>query len=312
MTERRQAEDGIAHIDLPPGESKRADAIIFFVRKTFPFPAPRSAAARAVLLSAVMLAGCAAPAKRVASDPLEPLNRAVYRFNDVADRYAVKPVAKVYDTVIPRIVQRGVHNFFSNLDDVGVVVNDLLQGRLNNFGHDSVRLVANSVFGVLGIVDVASMRGIEKRSEDFGQTLAVWGVPPGPYLVLPFLGPSTLRDGPAKFADSFIDPVWQIANVPERNVAVGLRLVDVRASLLPAERLLEQASVDRYSFLRDAYLQRRLNLIYDGNPPRAKDDLEDPDALDAEDLSSAPDRDLPGILPPSTLPLAVPDVVPLR
>jgi phospholipid-binding lipoprotein MlaA len=137
--------------------------------------------------------------------------------------------------------------------------------------------VANTVFGGLGVVDVASMRGMQKRREDFGQTLGYWGVGAGPYLVLPFLGPSTLRDAPAKFVDSYFDPVWYISNVPERNVTVGLRLLDNRATLLPAERLLDQAAVDRYAFLRDAYLQRRLNLIYDGNPPKSKDDsLDDP------------------------------------
>lgn len=270
---------------------------------------PRLDAARTLCAAAALavLCGCASPAKRVPSDPLEPLNRAVYRFNDVADRYAVKPVAKVYDTIVPGPLKQGVRNFFSNLDDVVVVVNDLLQGRPDNFAHDSVRLVSNTVFGVLGIFDVASMRGIPKRSEDFGQTLAVWGVPSGPYLVLPFLGPSTLRDGPAKFVDATIDPVWQISNVPERNVTVGVRLVDTRASLLPAERLLEQASVDRYSFLRDAYLQRRINLIHDGNPPRSRDDLEDPEdpeALDEQELRKAPDRDLPNVVPPSAVPLS--------
>lgn len=266
----------------------------------------------AAALLCVLLYGCATSAKRASSDPLEPLNRAVFKFNDAADRYALKPVAKVYNAVLPTFVQLRVRSFFSNLDDVLVVINDLLQGRPHNFAHDSVRLVSNTVFGGLGLFDVAGMRGINKRYEDLGQTLAVWGVPSGPYLVLPFLGPSTLRDGPARFLESYLDPVWRDPNVPERNVAVSLRLVDTRASLLPADRLLEQAAVDRYSFLRDAWLQRRLNLIHDGNPPRPKDDLEDPDALDEEDLKKAPDRDLPSMVPPSTLPIAVPDLPSIR
>jgi phospholipid-binding lipoprotein MlaA len=282
------------------------------VPRTHRFDVARALCAATVL---ALLAGCAAPARRVPSDPLERLNRVVYEFNDVTDRYAIKPVAKVYDSVLPGPVKQGVRNFFSNLDDVVVVINDVLQGRPNNFAHDSVRLVSNTIFGVLGIFDVASMRGISKRSEDFGQTLAVWGVPSGPYLVLPFLGPGTLRDGPARFVDSLFDPVWQISNVPERNVTVGVRLVDTRASLLPAERLLDQASVDRYSFLRDAYLQRRVNLIYDGNPPRPKDDLddpEDPDDLTDEQMKMAPDRDLPNVVPPSAVPIPTPNLPSLR
>lgn len=272
----------------------------------------RALSTLAAPLLCALLAGCATPAKRTASDPLEPLNRAVFKFNDTADRYALKPVAKAYDKVVPVFLQRRVRSVFSNLDDVLVVINDLLQGRPNNFAHDSVRLVSNTVFGGLGLFDVAAMRGINKRYEDLGQTLAVWGVPSGPYLVLPLLGPSTLRDGPARFLETYLDPVWRDPNVPERNVSVGLRLVDTRASLLPADRLLEQAAVDRYSFLRDAWLQRRENLIYDGNPPRAKDDLEDPEALDDEDLKMAPHRDLPSVVPPSAVPLPIPDLPSIR
>ncbi len=266
----------------------------------------------AVGMVLALLAGCATSAKRTSSDPLEPLNRAVFKFNDTADRYALKPVARVYDTVVPVFLQLRVRSFFSNLDDVLVVLNDALQGRPDNFAHDSVRLVSNTVFGGLGLFDVAGMRGINKRYEDFGQTLAVWGMPSGPYLVLPFLGPSTLRDGPARFLETYLDPVWLQRDVPVRNVSVGLRLVDTRASLLPADRLLEQAAVDRYSFLRDAWLQRRLNLIYDGNPPRPKDDLEDPDALEDGDLRKAPQRDLPSVVPPSVVPVPMPDLPPLR
>jgi phospholipid-binding lipoprotein MlaA len=127
--------------------------------------------------------------------------------------------------------------------------------------------VSNTVFGGLGLVDVAGMRGITRRNEDFGQTLGYWGVGPGPYLMLPLLGPSTVRDGVGRVADSFVDPLWYYPEVPPRNVAAGLRLIDQRAALLSTEQVFEQAALDRYSFLRDAYLQRRLNLIYDGNPP---------------------------------------------
>jgi len=232
---------------------------------------------RAALALVALLAGCASTASRTPDDPLEPFNRAVYRFNDVADRYVVKPVAVAYTKVIPQFARTGVRNFFSNVDDVVVTSNDLLQLKFAHAASDATRVMANTLFGGLGLVDVASKRGIQKRSEDFGQTLGYWGVGSGPYLVLPLLGPSNFRDGPARFVDSYFDPVWYISNVPERNVTVGLRLLDNRAAVLPAERFLDQASVDRYAFLRDAYHQRRINLIYDGNPPQSVgDNLDDP------------------------------------
>lgn len=243
----------------------------------------------ASLLTASCLAACATPGVRNPADPLESVNRVVYKFNDVGDRLVLKPVATVYAGVLPQVFRTGVHNFFSNLNDVVVVVNDLLQGKGTNASRDGVRLMANTVFGGLGLFDVASRRGIPKRSEDFGQTLAVWGVPSGPYLVLPFLGPSTVRDGVGRFADSYIDPVWQFAHVPARNGAAGIRLVDARASILPAEKLFEQAAVDRYSFLRDAYLQRRRSLIYDGNPPQDPEDDYD-DGFDQPGDKAVPDK----------------------
>lgn len=244
-----------------------------------PRPVPNRLRAAAALL--LLLAGCASPGPRTPGDPLESFNRSVYRFNDVADRYAVKPVAIAYTKVLPQFVRTAIRNVFSNVDDVIITANDLLQLKGMNAASDGARVVSNTLFGGLGLVDVASKRGIPKRNEDFGQTLGHWGVPPGPYLVLPFLGPSTFRDGSGRFIDTYFDPVWYISNVPERNVTVGLRLLDNRANLLPAERLLDQASMDRYAFLRDAYLQRRVSLIYDGNPPKSKedelyDDLDDP------------------------------------
>lgn len=245
-------------------------------------PVPKRCCAAIAVLTT--LAGCASQATRTPADPLEPLNRAVYRFNDVADRYVAKPVATAYTKVIPQFARTGIRNVFSNVDDVVVTTNDLLQLKFTHAASDAARVMANTLFGGLGLVDVASKRGIPKRSEDFGQTLGHWGVGSGPYLVLPFLGPSNFRDAPARFVDTYFDPVWYISNVPERNVVVGVRLLDNRAALLPAERLLDQAAVDRYSFLRDAYLQRRQNLIYDGNPPRSKEDeFEDPGEGSSED-----------------------------
>jgi phospholipid-binding lipoprotein MlaA len=236
----------------------------------------------AALLSALALtsslSGCAMTSASVASDPIEPVNRAIFKFNETADRYVTKPVAQLYDRILPSFLRTGVRNFFNNVGDVVVVANDLLQLKFTNASRDFVRLAANTVFGGLGVVDVAGMRGITKRHEDFGQTLGYWGVGNGPYLVLPLLGPSTLRDTAGIVVDSRIDPTWQVPDVPVRNSLTGLRLLDTRANVLPAEKLLDEQP-DRYSFLRDAYFQRRRNLVYDGNPPEDPGaDLDDPGA----------------------------------
>jgi phospholipid-binding lipoprotein MlaA len=229
-----------------------------------------------VLLLALTLSGCATTSSHVATDPIEPVNRAIFKFNETADRYVTKPVAQVYDRILPSFLRTGVRNFFNNVGDVVVVANDLLQLKFTNASRDFVRLAANTVFGGLGVVDVAGMRGITKRHEDFGQTLGYWGIGTGPYIVLPLLGPTTLRDSVGLVVDSRIDPIWQIPDVPVRNSLTGLNLVDARANVLPAGKLLEQQP-DRYSFLREAYFQRRRNLIYDGNPPEdPSTDLEDP------------------------------------
>ncbi len=241
-----------------------------------------------------LVAGCASTRPRTAYDPIEPVNRAVFKFNDTADRYVMRPVARLYEAVLPQFVRTGVRNFFNNLDDVVVVANDLLQLKFTNASRDSVRFVANTVFGGLGLVDVASMRGLTKRREDFGQTLGYWGVGNGPFLMLPFLGPSTLRDAGGIIADARIDPQWQIDDVPLRNSVTVTRIIDLRASLLPADKVLEQQP-DRYSFLRDAYLQRRRNLIYDGDPPKEllDDDLEDPGEGSADSPEPASDKSEP-------------------
>lgn len=264
---------------MPPGFANHRLIYSTLVMKRLPRPLPhlRNRGCRASLpVLCVVLAGCSAPHPRIAADPLEPVNRAVYTFNDKVDRYVAKPVAQAYEAVLPQFLRTGVRNFFNNLDDINVVANDLLQLKFKEASRDGVRFVANTVFGGLGFVDVAGMRGIGKRQEDFGQTLGYWGVGPGPYLVIPFLGPSTVRDAAGRYADAQIDPVWRWDNVLARNTAAGIRIIDVRAGLLPTERVLDEAATDRYSFIRDAYLQRRLNLIYDGNVPRGRDD----DALD--------------------------------
>ena len=228
----------------------------------------------AILLSFSLL-GCATNGDP--RDPLEPLNRGIYKFNDVVDKAVLKPVATGYKEAMPGLVQTAVGNFFSNLDDVLVLLNDLLQFKLEQAASDFSRLVWNTSVGIAGLFDVATPMDLAKRNEDFGQTLGYWGVGNGPYLVLPFLGPSTLRDAVGIAVDAQFDPVTQHTPVPERNSAIAVHSVDNRARLLDAEKVLDEAAIDRYVFLRDAYLQRRRGLVYDGNPPREKfEDNDDP------------------------------------
>lgn len=221
------------------------------------------------ILLAGMLGGCATHANK---DPLEGLNRGIYKFNDTVDKAAIKPVAGAYKAVVPGTVRTGVNNFFSNLGTLVTIVNDLLQLKFDKAMTDSGRFVINTTFGIAGLIDIASMDGIEKRSEDFGQTLAYWGWENSAYLVLPFLGPSTLRDTGGLVVDSvFFDPIYYVDHVPTRNSMLVTKFIDKRSQFLPASDLLDEAALDPYAFMRDAYLQRRLNHIHDGNPPRHHD-----------------------------------------
>lgn len=202
-------------------------------------------------------------------DPWEKMNRSITKFNDGVDKYVMKPVAKGYRAVTPEPVDRGVSNFFSNLDDVTVFINDLFQLKLLQGTSDLARLVVNSTVGIAGLFDVATHIGLEKHHEDFGQTLGVWGAPEGPYLVLPFFGPSTLRDGSSKLlVDWRTDPLYYYDDNEVRQYSLyALDFVDTRADLLHASSIIEKSSTDTYLFTREAYLQRRRNLVYDGNPP---------------------------------------------
>lgn len=221
-------------------------------------------------LSLTLLGGCTTLSNP--RDPLEPVNRAIYSFNDGFDRVIAKPVAEGYRSAIPGLVRTGISNFFSNLGDLWIAANNLLQGKVNDAANDFGRVVINTSIGLLGLIDVASDAGLEKHNEDFGQTLGRWGLARGPYLVLPFLGPSTLRDALSfGLIDAQADFVRQADHVPTRNTLLFIRGVDTRANLLDASRVLEEAALDKYNFTRDAYLQRRQNLIYDGNPPREKE-----------------------------------------
>jgi len=228
------------------------------------------------LIIALITSGCASVETTDPRDPLESYNRAAYAFNDGFDQYLLKPVAEGYDTITPAPVQTGINNFFSNLDDIIVIFNDLLQLKPMQFVSDTGRFIVNSTLGLAGFIDWASDMNMPKHEEDFGQTLGYWGVPSGPYFIIPFLGPSTIRDGTALLVDTQYNPIWQELesgfpiNRRDQTVSWSLRIVkgiDTRASLLKAENILNEASLDRYIFIREAYLQRRQNLVYDGNPP---------------------------------------------
>lgn len=218
-----------------------------------------------------MLSGCASTG--TPSDPLESLNRGIYTFNDGLDTVLVKPAAEIYQGVVPPVARTGVSNVFSNLNDVIVALNNLLQGKFAEGVSDVGRVLLNTTAGLFGLFDIATVAGLEKHNEDFGQTLGYWGIGNGPYLVLPLLGPSTLRDTVGRVGDYKADPVTYIDPTHDRNAAQGLRIISRRADLLNASRLLEVAAIDEYAFVRDAYLQRRRNLIYDGNPPRERFDV---------------------------------------
>jgi len=203
-------------------------------------------------------------------DPLEGFNRGVYAFNETFDDYLAKPVATVYRKALHAEIRGRVTNFFANIQDIFIGVNNLLQGKFEDGVNDWVRFAFNSTFGLFGLHDVASEWGYEKHNEDFGQTFGRWGAGPGPYLILPFLGSSTLRDGLGTAVDWTVQPVGEVRPINLRNSLYGLYFVNTRAELLDASRILEEAALDKYVFQRDAYFQRRRSLIYDGSPPREK------------------------------------------
>ncbi|MGQ0708517.1 MAG: MlaA family lipoprotein [Rhodoferax sp.] len=217
---------------------------------------------------ALAFSGCATVAQPDARDPWEPWNRGMFGFNEAVDKAVVKPVAQGYEAVTPSWFRKGVGNFFSNLGDVWSAVNNALQGRGKDTGDSIGRVMVNSTIGVLGLVDVASDLGIERHSANFGLTLGRWGMGPGPYVVLPVLGPSTLRDTAGLPVDLYGSPLAAVVpDPPSRNGFIVLNAVDTRAKLLGAGDVLDGAALDKYSFVRDAYLQRRRNQVYDGNPP---------------------------------------------
>ena len=214
-----------------------------------------------------VMAGCATGQGANRADPLEPLNRSVFRFNDAVDTAVFRPVATGYRDVVPSMVRTGVTNFFGNVSDVWSLAHSIVQLKAQNSAETFMRLNVNTFFGLGGVLDVASDLGIERHREDFGQTLGRYGVPAGPYLVLPLLGPSTVRDTAALPIDRYGDGLSAIQDIAWRNAFYGLRVIDARANLLRVSQMLDDAALDKYSFTRDAFLQRRLSEVHDGNPP---------------------------------------------
>lgn len=235
---------------------------------------------------------------RLPKDPLEGLNRATFRFNEAVDIGLLKPLATAYRNTVPSFVRTGVNNFFNNLYLPWSALNNLLQGKPGNTGQDVLRFGINWYFGFAGLIDVGGGMGLESTYEDFGQTLAVWGMDSGPYLVVPFFGPSTLRDAGAGFTlDWQGDPVRTNKNIGLRNRAFATRAVDARSQALRATEVIDDVAIDKYQFVRDAYLQRRQNLVYDGNPP-----LDPEDDPTFEPLPAG----TPGAEPPAAAPVATP------
>ena len=215
----------------------------------------------------LVLQGCATVKSADARDPWESMNRSIYNFNDALDTVALKPAAQIYVTVLPSPVRTGIHNFLGNLSDVWSLVNNALQLKGQATAETFMRINVNTFFGLGGLLDVATEMRLEKRKEDFGQTLGYWGVQSGPYLVLPLFGPSTLRDTLATPIDMQGDVTRQLDDPATRNVLSFSRALDARSGLLQTVDVIKAAALDPYTFIRDGYLQKRQNDVYDGNPP---------------------------------------------
>ena len=255
---------------------------------------PIRAVALSIAIASTLAATAGSAFAQNAKDPIEGWNRAVFGFNEGLDRAVLKPVAEGYKAVVPELVRNGVSNVFANIGDGWSAINQLLQGKPVAAAEMTMRVATNTLFGIGGLFDVASDLGIERRTEDFGQTLGRWGLPAGPYLVLPVLGPSTLRDTAALP----VDLQWSASALTDDSATGAgltlLRIVDVRANLLSAGRLLDEIALDKYVFVRDGYLTRRQSQVYDGEPPASKDD---------EDEGPAPK---PGTPTPAAAPASAP------
>jgi phospholipid-binding lipoprotein MlaA len=243
----------------------------------------------ALVCLGLMLGGCATTGTPNPADPLEPLNRGTYKFNNAIDRAALKPVARAYHDHTPTWLQAGVGHFFSNLGYPWTVANQLLQGKFVAAGQDTARFVINSTLGWAGIFDVASGANLPEHNEDLGQTLGKWGVPPGAYLMIPLLGPSTVRDLPSSVAERVFQPLYWFNIGNAKWGSLALSAVDTRSRLLAVDPTLDRV-FDRYAFIRDAYLQRRQYEVYDGNPPEEPVDAEMQKLIDEADKESPPPK----------------------
>jgi phospholipid-binding lipoprotein MlaA len=215
----------------------------------------------------VLMQGCAAVSTPDPRDPWEGMNRTVMKVNHIVDEAVTKPIAKTYVFVVPQVFRTMVNNFFGNLGEIGNVANNVLQGKPKVALSDSARFIVNTVFGFGGVADVATEMGLQRSNEDFGQTLGRWGVPAGPFVVLPVLGPSTVRDSFGRVVDQKLTPLSYYQDEPKRWGLTAVNLVDLRSNLFEFDKILENSAVDPYAFVRNGYLQRRTNLIYDGEPP---------------------------------------------
>jgi phospholipid-binding lipoprotein MlaA len=244
-----------------------------------------------LVVAGMMLAGCASLPNEKADprDPWERFNRASFKVNDALDRAILRPTARAYVKVTPRVLRTGVSNFFDNLETVTTLVNDALQGKMAAAGHDTARFLLNSTLGLGGLLDPATAAGIDKNDEDFGQTLGKWGVKSGPYLMVPLFGPSTVRDLPARGVDTFTDPSHYLEDDSTRYTIDAVGIIDLRAGLLDLDDELNQ-SFDRYAFVRNAWLQRRDYKVEDGN---VEDESLDEDAMMNEVPAPAPKDEKP-------------------
>ena len=250
--------------------------------------------ASVLLLAATLLLGACATTQGAGGsagqklDPWESWNRKVFAFNEGLDENLLKPVATVYSKVVPQFVRRSVDNFFGNAADAWSAVNNLLQGKLQPAFEDTVRFTTNSVFGFFGLLDIATEFGLDHRYEDFGQTLGHWGISPGPYVVWPLFGPSTVRDSIALPLDRSVSPALVINSGATQWGITGLQVINTRANLLGAIQLLDDIALDKYSFLRDAYLQRRRSLVFDGDEPASATTPDDTEPAAPAAGASAP------------------------
>ena len=226
--------------------------------------------AMASLAAASLLGGCAMGPAR--DDPFEPFNRAMYAVHEPIDTHVVRPFIDAYTKYTPAPLRTAISNFFNTIDDLFSAINDGLQGKPDKMGNDLGRVVINSGLGLGGLIDIASQAGVERGNEDFGQTFGVWGIDQGPYLFIPLFGPTTVRDGSGWIVRLYLGPAGYIPDVPTRNVIYGLGAIDARYQAQDAVSFVDEAALDRYAFIRRAYLQRRLYLVHDGNVPPQKEE----------------------------------------